>query len=263
VTVSGPFVLRREPNSSPPRNRQEQVLDELGGLVVAGAVAPGATLPIEPALAAEFGVSKTVIREAIRGLAAKGLVRTSPRRGTIVCQRDDWHLLDPDVLVWHLRAETGPNMLRDFEEFRRAVEPMGARLAAERATDEDKQLLRAAFELMQQTADEPERYLAADLDFHTALLTATENEMLRGLRNAVRAALAVRHESAAPVLGDMRESMPSHEQVLVAVEAGDPDAAAAAMEQLLALSIRDDARLRPGRVRRPASASARRRARRS
>jgi DNA-binding FadR family transcriptional regulator len=252
VPVSSAFVLRRDAGNTPSRNRQEQVLDELGQLVVAGAVEPGATLPIEPALAAEFGVSKTVIREAIRGLAAKGLVRTSPRRGTTVCARDDWHLLDPDVLSWHLRAETGPNMLRDFEEFRRAVEPMGARLAAERATADDRQLLRAAFELMQATVKEPKRYLAADLDFHTALLTATENQMLRGLRNAVRAALAVRHESAARVLHDMRESMPIHEQVLVAVEAGDPDAAAAAMEQLLDLTIRDDARLRASRRRQPA-----------
>ena len=236
------FALRSEAGTAP-RNRQEQVLDELGHLIVAGAAAPGATLPIEPALAAEFGVSKTVIREAIRGLAAKGLVRTSPRRGTIVCDRDDWHLLDPDVLSWQLRAETGPNMLRDFQEFRRAVEPMGARLAAERATEADRALLREAFELMEQTADVPAQYFAADLKFHAALLAATENQMLRGLRDAVRAALAVRHESAVRILEDMHESMPYHGRVLLAVEAGDPDAAAQAMEELLDLSFRDDARL--------------------
>lgn len=228
----------------PSRNRREQVLDELGRLVVAGAVAPGDRLPIEPDLAAEFGVSKTVIREVIRGLAAKGLVGTAPRRGTIVRQRDGWHLLDPDVLAWQLRAETSPTTLRDFDEFRQAVEPMGARLAAERATVADRKRLRAAFEEMQRTTDVPEQHLATDLDFHTTLLTITDNQLFRGLRDAVRAALAVRHEWAVSILEDMRESLPYHEKVVAGVEAGDPDAAASAMELLLKLSMRDNARLR-------------------
>jgi GntR family galactonate operon transcriptional repressor len=253
VSGSSSSVLRRDAGNAPPRNLREQVLDELGQLVVAGVVVPGATLPIEPALAAEFGVSKTVIREAIRGLAAKGLVQTSPRRGTVVCKRDDWHALDPDVLAWHLRADTNPNVLRDFEEFRRGVEPMCARLAAERATTADRQALRAAFEHMQSTVDTQKQYLAHDLDFHSALLMATENTILRGLRDAVRAALAVRHECVSSVLDDMREPIPYHERVLLAVEAGNADEAASAMEQLLALSMRDDARLSRGSGRRPAS----------
>jgi GntR family galactonate operon transcriptional repressor len=233
----------------PFRNLQGHLLQQLGQWIVSGGVAPGEALPIEPEIAAQFHVSKTVVREAIRGLAAKGMVQTRTRLGTRVRPRDDWHVLDPDVLTWQLGSEPDQDFLRDFEEFRYAVEPTAARIAAERARPMALRSIQAALERMQASIDDPDAYFTADLDFHVAILTATDNRLLRGLRDAVRAALTVRHTNVAPVVHDMRESLPYHERLAAALSSGQPDEAVAAARDLLALTERDDARL-SGRRRR-------------
>lgn len=241
--------LGREGRDEPYRNLQNYVLHELGQIIVAGRIAPGEALPTEPQLAEEFGVGVSVIREATRGLAAKGLVQARARLGTRVRPQSEWHLLDPDVLSWQLAAEPDHDLLRDFEEFRLMVEPASARLAAERATAADRAEIGRALERMREALDSPEDYFAADLDFHTLLLNATHNRMLQGLQEAVRSALRLRHADVGPVLPSMHESLPYHEHVLDAVGHGEPQKAEARMQELLRLTGRDDARLRDERLR--------------
>lgn len=249
--------LGREGRDQPYRNLQSYVLHELGQLIVAGRVPPGDPLPTEPQLAEEFGVGVSVIREATRGLAAKGLVQARARLGTRVRPQSEWHMLDPDILSWHLTAEPDHDLLRDFEEFRLMVEPAGARLAAQRATPADREAVVRALERMRASVDSPEDYFAADLDFHSLLLNATHNRMLQGLQEAVRSALVLRHANVSPVLTSLQESLPYHEHVLEAVENGQPDTAAQQMHELLGLTGRDDARLREERPRKaPASEEA-------
>lgn len=226
-------------------NLQGHLLQQLGQWIVAGGVAPGEALPTEPEIAAQFGVSKTVVREAIRGLAAKGMVKARTRLGTRVQPRGDWHMLDPDVLTWQLGAPPDQEFLRDFEEFRHAVEPTAARIAAQRVGTEGRADIEAALHRMRDNVADPDAYLAADLDFHTAILTATDNRLLHGLRDAIRAALTVRHANVATVLHDMKESLPHHERVAAAINTGQPDEAVRAMLDLLALTERDDARAAP------------------
>lgn len=224
-------------------NLQAHLLQQLGRWIVRGGVAPGQALPTEPEIAAQFQVSKTVVREAIRGLAAKGMIQARTRLGTRVRPRDDWHILDPDVLTWQLDAEPDQQFLRDFEEFRNAVEPAAARIASQRATEVDHDEIDAALERMRANVDSPEDYFAADLEFHSALLAATHNQLLRGLRDAVRAALTVRHANVSTILHDMHESLPHHERVAEAVRAGQPAESVRAMLYLLGLYERDDALL--------------------
>jgi DNA-binding FadR family transcriptional regulator len=230
----------------PFRNLQGHLLQQLGRWIVQGGVAPGQALPTEPEIGAQFNVSKTVVREAIRGLAAKGMVQARTRLGTRVLPREHWHVLDPDVLSWQLDAPPDPEFLRDFEEFRHAIEPTAARLAALRADSDDRADIQAALDHMRATAGDPDAYLAADLVFHTAILSATHNRLLRGLRDAVRSALTVRHANVATVLHDMHESLPHHEKVAAAISAGQVAEAERAMIELLALTERDDQRLAAG-----------------
>ena len=227
----------------PFRNLQERLLQQLGQWIVQGGVAPGQALPTEPEIATQFNVSKTVVREAIRGLAAKGMVQARARIGTRVLPRDHWHVLDPDVLSWQLDAPIDPDFLRDFEEFRHAVEPTAARLAAQRANANDRAEIQAALEHMRATVGDPDAYFAADLEFHTAVLSATHNRLLCGLRDAIRSALTVRHANVATVLHDMNESLPHHASVAEAIQLGQATDAVKAMLHLLALTERDDARL--------------------
>jgi GntR family transcriptional regulator, galactonate operon transcriptional repressor len=233
----------------PFRNLQGHLLQQLGQWIVSGGVAPGEALPTEPEIAAEFQVSKTVVREAIRGLAAKGMVQARTRLGTRVRPREDWHVMDPDLLTWQLGAEPDQDFMRDFEEFRHAVEPTAARIAAQRARPVAVRGIQAALERMRASTDDPDEYFTADLDFHVAILTATDNRLLRGLRDAVRAALTVRHTNVAAVVHDMKESLPYHERLAAAISGGQADEAVAAVHDLLALTERDDARL-AGRRRR-------------
>ena len=108
-------------------------LDQLGEAIVSGRYAPGSAIPPEPVLGEAFGVSRTVVREAIKSLVAKGLVVTGPKVGTRVLPAEQWNWFDPDVITWQAHAGLTPEFLRDLQELRRVVEPAAVRLAAEKA----------------------------------------------------------------------------------------------------------------------------------
>ena len=119
-------------------------LDQLGEAIVSGRYAPGSAIPPEPVLGEAFGVSRTVVREAIKSLVAKGLVVTGPKVGTRVLPAEQWNWFDQSVVRWHTRVGLSHEFLRDLQELRRVVEPAAVRLAAERATAEDLADIEAA-----------------------------------------------------------------------------------------------------------------------
>jgi GntR family galactonate operon transcriptional repressor len=150
---------------------------------------------------------------------------------------DRWQTLDPDVLLW--RVESGADddeFLSDLDEFRSAVEPMTARLAAMRADDADLNRLADAFAAMAASVDDDEAFFQSDVKFHGLLIAATHNMLFIGLREAVQTALRVRHSSAASVEHDNAPSVPYHRAVLDAVVARDAATAEQAMLSLLAIS---------------------------
>jgi len=219
-------------------------MHDLGSAIVSGRLLPGEQLSVEAGLATQFGVSKTVIREAVRALAAKGLVVARPRTGTRVLPERDWHHLDPDVLTWRA-AELGASeaYLRDLDEFRLAVEPAAAELAARRATPADLEALARALDRMTKDATNAERFFDADIEFHTGILSATHNVLFVGLIRAVASALSVRHGRAAEFLFNHADAVPGHSRVLQAIEAGRPNAAGRAMKRLLDATALDDDRM--------------------
>lgn len=220
---------------SPPRATfQVQVLHALGADICAGRYKPGQLLPPEPELCARFGFSRIVIREAIKSLAAKGLIEVSRRVGTLVLERTRWNLFDPEIIVWRAAsAESDPTLSRDLMEIRRIIEPAAVRLAALRASDEDRRKLRAAYMAMARAVAGKGDYVKADLDFHTAILSACGNQFVRQMQEAMAALLRVSFEVITQKPGGPADSLPLHEAVCIAIEQGDAQVAEQAALRLI------------------------------
>ena len=215
------------------RNLCGQVVHDLGCRILAGEVKPGEPLPQEWTLCEEMGVSRTVVREAIKSLAAKGLVESRAKRGTIVRPPRDWNYLDPEVLDWQARADVGGSYLFHLTELRRSIEPVAAAMAAERATDEELQNIARALAEMEQSADCLESFLQADIRFHVEILHATGNPFFAPIANVISTALesSLRVTNRQP--DENRASVPVHKKVMKAICARQPKKAQAAMQDLL------------------------------
>jgi DNA-binding FadR family transcriptional regulator len=212
---------------------------------MSGRYAPGAAMPPEPLMGEELGVSRTVVREAVKSLAAKGLVTTGPKVGTRVMPAEQWNWFDPDVVVWQSQVGLTREFLRDLQELRRVVEPAAVRMAAERATAQDIAEIEAAYEGMRHAVEEGGDYVAHDLRFHQGLLRACHNRMVGQMSKALAALLRTSFEISTTRKDGARQSLPLHRAVLDAVIARNPakaekatlvliDAARDDIEQVLA-----------------------------
>ncbi|HLI36309.1 MAG TPA: FadR/GntR family transcriptional regulator [Streptosporangiaceae bacterium] len=213
-----------------------QTVVSIAQRILAGDLAEGATLDLA-ALQAELDVSLTVLREALKVLAAKGLVDARQRRGTYVRPRADWNLLDGDIIRWQFSGRTDPEFLANLHEVRGVVEPAGARFAAQRRTDSDLAALEEALTAMAGAASDPAGMVQADLAFHRALLAATHNELFERMEVVIETGLAERDRL---VHGAGRDDpVPSHRRVLEAIRAQDADEAERAVRDLLDKAHRD------------------------
>ena len=215
------------------KNVHGTTLDLLGAAIVGGRYAVGASLPPEPVLGEELGVSRTVVREAVKSLVARGLVSTGPKVGTRVLPPEQWNWFDPDVIVWQSQAGLTREFLRDLQELRRVVEPAAVRIAAERATPADIAEVEAAFAGMKKAVEEGGDYVAYDLRFHQGLLRACHNRMLVQMSKALSALLRTSFEISTSRKDGPKNSLPLHRAVLDAVIARDPEAAETAIRVLI------------------------------
>ncbi len=199
------------------KNVHGNTVDHLGEAIVGGRYAPGSAIPPEPMLCEELGVSRTVVREAVKSLVAKGLVSTGPKVGTRVLKDDHWNWFDPDVIIWKSKAGLTPEFLRDLQDLRRVVEPAAVRLAAERATPADIAEIEIAFAGMKRAVEEGGDYVTHDLRFHQGLLRACHNRMLGQMSKALSALLRTSFEISTTRKDGPRNSLPLHRAVLDAV----------------------------------------------
>ncbi|MFC7303433.1 FadR/GntR family transcriptional regulator [Streptomyces monticola] len=222
------------------RTTHQRIVDELGRRIVAGAWEPGRPLPVEDALAEETGVSRGALREAVKALAAKGMLQVRPRTGTRVLPAAHWNHLDRDVLRWQ-QAGDSEALLHDTGELRRIVEPEAARLAAARAHADDVRALYDALSAMESAAGEPERegYVEADCAFHRALFDASGNRLLGSLGRAVDVALEHCFAVSTRAPGAVEGALPAHRAVVEAVESGDPAAASKAVLRIIDATERE------------------------
>ena len=215
------------------KNVHGSTVDLLGEAIVAGRYAVGASLPPEPVLCSELGVSRTVVREAVKSLIAKGLLVTGPKVGTRVLPEEQWNCFDPDVVAWQLQAGLTCEYLRDLQELRRMVEPAAVRLAAQRATPQDIAEIELAYAGMKQAVDHGGDYVTHDLRFHQGLLRACHNRMVVEMSKALGALLRTSFEISTSRPDGPASSLPLHRAVLDAVIARAPQKAERAILVLI------------------------------
>lgn len=219
---------------------------DLGVLIVGGTYAPGAVLEGEVAASEQRHVSRSAYREAIRILAAKGLVDSRPKMGTRISDPGKWQLLDSDVLSWIFASEPSEALLTALFELRRIVEPSAAALAAKHRTPAQVERMELALARMEKFTLSREEGQLGDQEFHATLLASTANPFLISLTSGIEAALrqtALFKHQRLPV---RRDPMPDHYAVLRAVTARDPAGAHAAMLELVDLAQVDTIRARNG-----------------
>lgn len=224
------------------KNVHGNTVDHLGEAILAGRYGVGGSLPPEPVLCEELGVSRTVVRESVKSLVAKGLVVTGPKLGTRVLPSDQWNWFDPDVIAWQSKAGLKPDFLRDLQELRRVVEPAAVRLAAERATRDDIAEIEDAYAGMKQAIEFGGDYVTSDLRFHQGLLRAAHNRLLAQMSKALGALLRTSFELSTSKKDGPRSSLPLHRAVLDAVIARDAALAERAILRLID-GARDDIEL--------------------
>ncbi len=214
------------------RNLTYTMLDSLGRSIVTGAY-DDRRFPTEAELAEQYAVSRSVTREAVKMLTAKGLLTARPRKGTSVQPSSSWNLFDPDILRWLLERKFSLELLRQFSELRSAIEPAAAALAAQSGEGAAVAAIGAGFRRMEAAeagADDP---LDADIAFHIAVLDASSNPFYMQFRDLVATALhtSIRFTNR---FNGRTASLPAHREVLNAIEAGDPPAARSAMAAIIA-----------------------------
>jgi DNA-binding FadR family transcriptional regulator len=219
-----------------------RVHDRLGLAIVRGDLAPGEALPAELQLCEMLGVSRTAMREAVRGLAAKGLVDSRPKRGTLVRDQSLWNHLDPDVLRWRIEVSDVDVYLSKMFQLRRATEPEAAAIAAIAATPEDHLRLEADFQAMVDAGDDNAAWVEADLAFHRSIYLATHNEFFWPIGQLFSIGLRQMFEIAAQ--GSHRaRAIQEHGDLCRAITAGQPEKARAAANKLVGNASSDIERL--------------------
>ena len=204
--------------------------EALGRAIVAGTFED--RFPTEAELAHSHGLSRSVTREAVKMLAAKGLLSARPKIGTVVQPSDRWNLLDPDVLRWLLERQFSLDLLRQFSQLRLAIEPTAAALAAQVRGSSEIEAIERGFARMEAAAAGDDDVLEADIQFHIAILQATGNPFFRQFEELVRTALHTSIQFTNRFSG-RSANVPQHGEVLQAIREGNGDHAQKVMYQLI------------------------------
>jgi DNA-binding FadR family transcriptional regulator len=220
---------------SPPIRRErlhDQVTRYLALEILRGTAPAGEPgLDSEADLCRHLQVSRTVVRESVKVLAAKGLVEVRPKAGIRVKPREAWNLLDPDLLSWQHEAGVDDLFVRNLCEVRLIVEAAAAELAAVRGTDEDLEQIRRSYELSAAMIHDKLAYGDADVRFHEAIFVASRNELLRQMSSTIGLALRRTQDPTCHLPADV--GLPLHSQVKEAILKRDGRAARKAMEALV------------------------------
>ena len=223
------------------RNLTYGMLDHLGREIVTGRYV-GKSFPTEAELAQQYSVSRSVTREAVKMLTAKGLLTARPRQGTSVQPASSWNLFDDDVLRWLLERKFSLTLLRQFSELRVAIEPAAAALAAMAADAAGRKAIEAGFQRMVAAEAGNDDPLDSDIAFHVAILQASGNPFFVQFRDVVETALRTSIRFTNRFKG-RSASLPAHKAVRDAILAGDANESRARMETIIreVMALIDDA----------------------
>lgn len=213
------------------------VIARIASDILSGVYPPGGFLPRENDLGQQYGVSRTVIREALKVLAAKGLLTSRPRIGTVVSDPDEWNIIDPQVLSWHPPSS---KLFDAILETRRGIEPLAAELAARRASLREIADLEAAWQGMATADRDVEQFAESDIAFHRILYAASHNPVFHRIGGMIDAALRFTLHETTEHSPDMRaEAIQAHKDLVEALRMRDGVAARKATTHILDLAERD------------------------
>lgn len=218
--------------SRPARSHTAHVMREIGLAIVSGHYPQQTILPGDAELMERFGVSRTVLREAMKTLAGKGLIQARARIGTRVRDRAEWNLFDPDVLIWHATNGFDPGFLVHLSEMRLALEPEAAALAAERRSPSQLEEIYTWVERMGAPGGSAEDFVNADLNFHLAVAAAAANPFMRSISTLIEVALValLRISSPAEDPAQLKISIGQHREIADAIARRDGQAARTTMQ---------------------------------
>jgi DNA-binding FadR family transcriptional regulator len=220
------------------RNFHSYVINEVGRAIVAGEMPVGSSLPGDAEMMDRFGVSRTVLREALKTLEAKGLVEARAKVGTRVLPQSRWNLFDRQVLAWKLESGPPAAFLASFQIVRQSLEVEAARLAAQHREAEHVRLLHYWQKQRMVMAHQPEPFAIAEFEIHRVVAEASGNPFLRASSAILEFGVAVTvlarltPDRLAPDGGLATLQAASYEALIQAIERGEPLTAAAVMADL-------------------------------
>lgn len=237
-----------KPRKAPAPSHTVRVVDHLGEAIVSGRLRQGTLLPGDQELLAEYGVSRTVLREALRTLSAKGMLQARARVGTRVQPRSSWTLFDSDVLRWHRDAGLEPQFLKHLAEIRMALEPEAAALAALRRSQDDIETIDEWVRKMDVRGISHEDFAHADLGFHLAVAEAADNPLFVSLSMLIDVVLEAMLTISSPADNSRRlaASVEQHRRIARAIADRDAAEAKRVMQAVIQKGI-DAIRLANGR----------------
>jgi DNA-binding FadR family transcriptional regulator len=216
------------------RNLVEWTASQIGADVIGGKFSPERPLPVEAMIMERFGVSRNVVREAVKTLVGKGLLRTVRRAGTFVEPREKWNLLDADVLAWTMTSHPlKVSLLGQLTQLRVMIEPEVAALAALNATTTEMLRIQQAYEEMELHVRDQQKAIAADILFHQRLFEGAHNDLVRSMMPALVTLLEANFELSIHSANGFIRNLEEHRLVAEAVNARDAEAARRSMRKLL------------------------------
>ncbi len=218
------------------RNFHTFVINEIGRAIVSGAFPVGSVLASDAVMMEQYGVSRTVLREAVKTLEAKGLVEARPKVGTRVSPRSRWNFFDSQVLAWHFHAPDDPHFFENLFEVRAALEVPAIEGAARHRTAEHVRLMKYWLHQAATSGDGVEQFGLATLEIHSIIAESAHNTLLRSVVGVVELLLALALTRDRPGLSDyMHQASVRLEMMVLAVEKGDVEAARVALEAAMLL----------------------------
>lgn len=213
-------------------NFTRHIVQSLGKSIALGEYPQGLPLKAEAELCEEFDASRTVLREAVKMLTAKGMLDARPRRGTIVLPESQWNLSDPEILNWLLDRKGSLPIISEFADMRLAIEPAAAGLAATNLNEDSKKTLNDAIDRMKAAAKGEDDHLDADIAFHVGILEASDNRFFWNMRHTIEVALRFSIRITNRRKGVERASVDDHQRILDFILAGDAEGAEREMREL-------------------------------
>ncbi len=232
---SDPVLPVQAPGGLPDgKGLADQIAGDLGRRIVRGEFQPDSFLPIESELAQVYAAGRNAVREAVRTLVSKGMVRPGRRAGTMVLPKERWNLLDPDVMAWSLTsAVTRKELVDQLTVLRTIIEPEVAAIAAASATTTEVLRIFEAFEAMEERAHDEAEAIAADVHFHKMVFSATHNLLLMNFARAIFLLMRANFETSIKADDAFIRNLEDHRKIAEAIHARDSDAARQATRVLL------------------------------